>query len=145
MVLHQNRADRGPKNYLPGFLDLPGSTVATSLEEGESFDKRCGILSIHKSRFRMNPIKLQTVRPFVFETVNLISRASCKLDEGEVQQKVQNFATEMVEEMIEWAKGKLTGNQKQPKLPLIRPRIEVTEVEQQFNAISLSIQSISQE
>ncbi|EDS33770.1 conserved hypothetical protein [Culex quinquefasciatus] len=109
----------------------PGSTVATSLEEGESFDKRCGILSIHKSRFRMNPIKLQTVRPFVFETVNLI----CKLDEGEVQQKVQNFATEMVEEMIEWAKGKLTGNQKQPKLPLIRPRIEVTEVEQQFNAI----------
>ncbi|KAL1384566.1 hypothetical protein pipiens_003340 [Culex pipiens pipiens] len=166
MVLHQNRADRGPKNYLPekslpGFLDLviwghehdcriipeenpakkfyvsqPGSTVATSLAEGESIDKCCGILSIHKSLFRLDPIKLQTVRPFVFETVNLAEFADeLQLDEGDVQQKVQNFAAEKVEEMIERAKGKLTGNQKQPKLPLIRLRIEVTEVEQQFNAI----------
>uniref|UniRef100_A0A8D8JMC4 Double-strand break repair protein MRE11 n=1 Tax=Culex pipiens TaxID=7175 RepID=A0A8D8JMC4_CULPI len=166
MVLHQNRADRGPKNYLPekslpGFLDLviwghehdcriipeenpakkfyvsqPGSTVATSLAEGESIDKCCGILSIHKSLFRLDPIKLQTVRPFVFETVNLVEFADeLQLDEGDVQQKVQNFAAEKVEEMIERAKGKLTGNQKQPNLPLIRLRIEVTEVEQQFNAI----------
>ncbi|KAL1404600.1 hypothetical protein pipiens_020045, partial [Culex pipiens pipiens] len=40
------------------------------------------------------------------------------------QTKVQNFAA-----------AKLTRNQKQPKFPLIRPRIEVIEVEQQFNAI----------
>ncbi|KAL1380100.1 hypothetical protein pipiens_014455 [Culex pipiens pipiens] len=79
MVLHQNLADRGPKNYMP---------EKSLTAEGESFDKRCGILSIHKSLFRMNPIKLQT------------------LDEGDVQQKVQNFAAEKVEEMIERAKGK---------------------------------------
>ncbi|KAL1374562.1 hypothetical protein pipiens_004881 [Culex pipiens pipiens] len=45
-----------------------------------------------------------------------------QLDEGDVQQKVQNFAAE-----------KLTGNQKQPKFPLIRPRIEVIEVEQGYS------------
>ncbi|EDS26910.1 conserved hypothetical protein [Culex quinquefasciatus] len=112
-------------NYIHQFLDLiiwsnehgrepgvsqPGSTVATSLAEGESFDKRCGILSIHKNLFRMNPIKPQTVAD------------ELQLDEGDVQQKVQNFAAE-----------KLTGNQKQPKFPLIRPRIEVIEVEQGYS------------
>ncbi|XP_055624641.1 double-strand break repair protein MRE11 isoform X2 [Toxorhynchites rutilus septentrionalis] len=166
MVLHQNRADRGPKNYLPekslpGFLDLviwghehdcrivpeenffrkffvsqPGSTVATSLAEGEAIDKCCGVLSIHKSQFRLDPIQLQTVRPFIFESINLADYSEqLQLDEGDVQQKVQSFAAEKVEEMIERAKGKLTGNLKQPKLPLIRLRLEVTETEQQFNAI----------
>ncbi|EDS31365.1 conserved hypothetical protein [Culex quinquefasciatus] len=119
-LLHQNRADRGPEKSLTECLDLviwskehgrepgvsqPGSTVATSLAEGESFDKRCGILSIHKNLFRMNPIKPQTTVVYVADEL--------QLDEGDVQQKVQNFAAE-----------KLTGNQKQPKFPLIRPRIE---------------------
>lgn len=101
MVLHQNRADRGPKNFLPeeilpGFLDLviwghehdcriwpeenavkefyvtqPGSSVATSLSEGESIEKHIGLLLVHKNEFKLEPIKLQTVRPFIFESVNL--------------------------------------------------------------------------
>ncbi|XP_058462900.1 double-strand break repair protein MRE11 isoform X1 [Malaya genurostris] len=166
MVLHQNRADRGPKNYLPekclpDFLDLviwghehdcrivpeenpikkffvsqPGSTVATSLAEGESIDKCCGILSICKSQFRLDPIKLQTVRPFIFESVNLAHVShELELDEGDVQQKVLSFAAGKVKEMIERAKEKLSENDKQPKLPLIRLRLEVTDVDQQFNAI----------
>ncbi|XP_055606685.1 double-strand break repair protein MRE11 [Uranotaenia lowii] len=166
MVLHQNRADRGPKNYLPekslpGFLDLiiwghehdcriipeenplkkfyvsqPGSTVATSLAEGESIDKCCGILSIHRNQFRLDPIRLQTVRPFIFESVNLADYSDeLQLDEGDVQEKVQAFAAEKVEEMIARAKEKLSGNEKQPKVPLIRLRLEIMDVDQQFNAI----------
>ncbi|XP_055531500.1 double-strand break repair protein MRE11 [Wyeomyia smithii] len=166
MVLHQNRADRGPKNYLPEkslprFLDLiiwghehdcriipeenptkkfyvsqPGSTVATSLAEGESIDKCCGLLSIYKKQFRLDPIPLQTVRPFIFESINLANLVQeLQLDEGDAQAKVQSFASEKVEEMIERAKEKLTGNVKQPKLPLIRLRLEVTSVDQQFNQI----------
>lgn len=166
MVVHQNRADRGPKNYLPekslpAFLDLviwghehdcriipeenpnkkfyvsqPGSTVATSLAEGEALDKCCGILSIHKSLFRLDPIRLQTVRPFIFESVNMAEYFDeLGLDEGDVQQKMQNFAAERIEDMIKRAKEKLTGNEKQPKVPLIRLRLEITDVEQQFNAI----------
>ncbi|XP_019528900.3 double-strand break repair protein MRE11 [Aedes albopictus] len=166
MVVHQNRADRGPKNYLPekslpGFLDLviwghehdcriipeenpnkkffvtqPGSTVATSLAEGEALDKCCGILSIHKSLFRLDPIRLQTVRPFIFESINMAEYFDeLGLDEGDVQQKMQNFAAEKIENMIKRAEEKLTGNEKQPKVPLIRLRLDITDVEQQFNAI----------
>uniref|UniRef100_A0A182SPC6 Mre11 DNA-binding domain-containing protein n=1 Tax=Anopheles maculatus TaxID=74869 RepID=A0A182SPC6_9DIPT len=166
MVLHQNRAERGPKNYLPEsslpqFLDLiiwghehdcriepeensakkfyvsqPGSTVATSLSEGEAIQKCCGLLSIHKGLFRMDPIPLKSVRPFVFESVDLATvQEELALDEGDVQQRVQDFATERIEAMIERAKTKLTGYARQPKLPLIRLRLGLTEVEQQFNAI----------
>uniref|UniRef100_A0A182YS68 Double-strand break repair protein n=1 Tax=Anopheles stephensi TaxID=30069 RepID=A0A182YS68_ANOST len=166
MVLHQNRAERGPKNYLPEsslpqFLDLiiwghehdcriepeensakkfyvsqPGSTVATSLSEGEAIQKCCGLLSIHKGLFRMDPIPLKSVRPFVFESVDLATvQEELALDEGDVQQRVQDFATERIEAMIERAKTKITGYARQPKLPLIRLRLGLTEIEQQFNAI----------
>uniref|UniRef100_A0A182N7G6 Double-strand break repair protein n=1 Tax=Anopheles dirus TaxID=7168 RepID=A0A182N7G6_9DIPT len=166
MVVHQNRADRGPKNYLPenalpSFLDLviwghehdcriepeenvtkkffvsqPGSTVATSLSEGEAIPKCCGLLSINKGLFRMDPIPLKSVRPFVFESVDLASvQDELALDEGNVQKKVEDFATERVEAMIERAKTMLTGYPRQPKLPLIRLRLVLTQPEQQFNAI----------
>uniref|UniRef100_A0AAG5DQJ1 Double-strand break repair protein n=1 Tax=Anopheles atroparvus TaxID=41427 RepID=A0AAG5DQJ1_ANOAO len=166
MVLHQNRADRGVKNYLPEnalpkFLDLviwghehdcriipepnvvkdffviqPGSTVATSLSEGESIQKCCGLLSIHKGLFRMDPIPLKTVRPFVFESVNLASyQDERRLDEGDVMKKVQEFAAERIEALMERAKAQLTGDDRQPQLPLIRLRLEITQTKQQFNAI----------
>uniref|UniRef100_A0A182X266 Double-strand break repair protein n=1 Tax=Anopheles quadriannulatus TaxID=34691 RepID=A0A182X266_ANOQN len=166
MVLHQNRAERGPKNYLPEsslpqFLDLiiwghehdcriepeenaakkfyvsqPGSTVATSLSEGEAIPKCCGLLSIHKGLFRMDPIPLKSVRPFVFESIDLATvQEELALDEGDVQQRVQAFAAERIEAMIERAKQQQSGYARQPKLPLIRLRLMLTEVEQQFNAI----------
>lgn len=102
LVLHQNRADRGRKNYVPqdnicDLIDLvlwghehdcriapesvsnknfhitqPGSSVATSLSEGESIPKHVGILYINeKSEFKIEPLKLKTVRPFVFRTILL--------------------------------------------------------------------------
>uniref|UniRef100_A0A182K4C4 Double-strand break repair protein n=1 Tax=Anopheles christyi TaxID=43041 RepID=A0A182K4C4_9DIPT len=166
MVLHQNRAERGPKNYLPEsslpqFLDLiiwghehdcriepeenaakkfyvsqPGSTVATSLSEGEAIPKCCGLLSIHKGLFRMDPILLKSVRPFVFESIDLATvQEELALDEGDVQQRVQDFAAARIEAMIERAKTQISGYARQPKLPLIRLRLVLTEVEQQFNAI----------
>uniref|UniRef100_A0A182QWK1 Double-strand break repair protein n=1 Tax=Anopheles farauti TaxID=69004 RepID=A0A182QWK1_9DIPT len=166
MVVHQNRAERGPKNYLPesalpSFLDLviwghehdcriepeenvtqkfyvsqPGSTVATSLSEGEAIPKCCGLLSIHKGLFRMDPIPLKSVRPFVFESIDLATvQDELQLDEGNVQKKVEDFAIERVEAMIERSKKMLTDYPRQPKLPLIRLRLVLTQPEQQFNAI----------
>ncbi|CAO1416975.1 unnamed protein product [Diamesa serratosioi] len=154
MVLHQNRADRGRMNYLPeeklpSFLDLviwghehdcrimpeqngttgvfisqPGSSVATSLSEGESIDKHCGILKIHKKEFEMIPIKLKTVRPFVFESVDLDDYVDeLKLDEGDTESKVLQFCNTKVEEMLKKAKAKFTNDPNQPKLPLIRLRV----------------------
>lgn len=124
LVLHQNRVDRGPKNYipekiLPDFIDFvlwghehdcrvipeeipgkcffvsqPGSSVATSLSEGESIDKHIAVLLVCKGpdgkhRFKCEPIKLETVRPFVFKSINLQDYEDVLgLDEGDVKPKV---------------------------------------------------------
>lgn len=120
MVLHQNRVDRGPKNYipaqvLPNFIDFvlwghehdcrvvpeeipgknffvsqPGSSVATSLSEGESIDKHIALLYVHQNKFKCDPIKLQTVRPFIFKSINLQDyEDELGLDEGDVKPKVR--------------------------------------------------------
>lgn len=167
MVLHQNRADRGPKNYipediLPDFLNVviwghehdcrilpeenykrnfhviqPGSPVATSLSEGESIDKHCGILQIYKHyKFKLNPIKLKTVRPFIFESIDMIDYVDeYGLDEIDASEKVWEIAKNKVEEMISKAQEKLSGDERQPQLPLIRLRISYTNEAQMFNAI----------
>ncbi|XP_037822124.1 double-strand break repair protein MRE11 [Lucilia sericata] len=168
MVLHQNRADRGPKNYLPeealpDFLNLviwghehdcriepehnvkrdfyvcqPGSTVPTSLAEGESLRKHVAVLEIYKDKFQMKPIPLQTVRPFVFESVNIMDLAEeLRLDEGDASNKVRAMAEEKVEVMLERAKQLLTGHPKQPTLPSIRLRLVFTDEDQMFNGIRL--------
>lgn len=123
MVLHQNRADRGTKNYipeeiLPSFLDFvlwghehdcrvipeevpgqkyyitqPGSSVATSLSEGEALDKHIAILHICKEQFKLEPIKLQTVRPFIFKSIKLQDYDDeLDLDEGDVKPKVSTIS-----------------------------------------------------
>lgn len=157
MVLHQNRAERGrlnflPEDKLPGFLDLviwghehdcriepepnprttvffsqPGSSIATSLSEGESIEKHVGVLEIHKNNFKMVPVKLQTVRPFVFRSVNIEEHVErYRLNEGNVKDKIFKFYAKNIEEMIEEAKKKINDNVKQPKEALIRLRIVYT-------------------
>lgn len=154
MVLHQNRAERGRLNYLPedklpGFIDFvvwghehdcritpedngrikakicqPGSSVATSLSEGESIEKKIGILDICKTEHRLNPITLKTVRPFIFRSINVEDYAEeLQLNEGDVRSKIELFYYKNIEEMIEESKKKISGHPKQPKLPLIRLRI----------------------
>ncbi|XP_016994383.2 double-strand break repair protein MRE11 [Drosophila takahashii] len=166
LVVHQNRADRGPKNYLPEdllppFLHLviwghehdcriepeenakkrfyvsqPGSSVPTSLSEGEAKKKHVGLLEIYKSKFKLKPLPLQTVRPFVFESVVLPDRAEeLGLDEGDAANKVFKFAKDRVEAMLEQAKAQHTGHPRQPTLPLIRLRLLYTDESCMFNAI----------
>lgn len=157
MVLHQNRADRGRFNYLPedklpGFLDLiiwghehdcriqpepngktkayitqPGSSVATSLSEGESIEKHVGILEIHRKEFKINAVKLKTVRPFIFRSVNIDEFVDeFRLNEGDTRSKVEKFYSKNVTEMIAESKQRISGHNKQPTVPLIRLRIMYT-------------------
>lgn len=101
-VVHQNRANRGIKNFLPEealpswadliiwghehdcridpernmkknfFVIQPGSTVATSLAHGESIEKHCAVLYLDKGDFNLEKIPLKTVRPFVFSTCRIV-------------------------------------------------------------------------
>lgn len=84
------------ENYLPDFMDFVfwghehdyewkpeeigenkfsllqlGSSVATSLSEGESKQKFIGLLEISNDTFQYTPIKLETVRPMIFKTIDL--------------------------------------------------------------------------
>ncbi|KAF9929327.1 Double-strand break repair protein mre11a [Linnemannia zychae] len=130
LVLHQNRVMHGPKSYIPeAFLDdfinlviwgheheclidpvynpqqgfhvtQPGSSVATSLSEGESKEKHVAILKICRDKFKVDKIRLASVRPFIMGELVL---ADHQLDPTD-QQKVNSFISRKVRELVEEAK-----------------------------------------
>lgn len=53
----------------------PGSTVATSLVEGEAKPKHVALLSIKDDNWKMESIPLTTVRPFLLREVVLADHA----------------------------------------------------------------------
>lgn len=90
----KNKKNYLPESFIPSFFDLviwghehetftepvknneigfhiyqPGSTVVTSLIAPESKPKGMGLLEINKQSFRIIPMKLDTVRPFVYSIV----------------------------------------------------------------------------
>jgi len=153
-VIHQNRSKHNKKNYIPEsfldeFLDLviwgheheclieptksssdekpfyisqPGSSVATSLCEGESKQKQVGILSVYKKTFKIEPIPLQTVRQFMMDNI-VLSETNLKDHE---EDKLYIYLTERVEQLISEAEKNHTGHKDQPKLPLVRIKVEYT-------------------
>jgi double-strand break repair protein MRE11 len=124
-VLHQNRAARGTTKavadtMLPNWLDYvvwghehdsipdltkteppivqPGSTVATSLSEGESLQKHVVLLEICKGRLKHRPIPLQTIRQFEFGEVSL-GDAAHGLATADTK-GIEQFLNRKVEDMI---------------------------------------------
>ena len=118
MLIHQNRVSHTPKNaiserYLPSWLDLvvwgheheclveptefgeffvsqPGSSVVTSLIEGEAKQKKIMLLEVKSDPenprdppfWRAHPIPLETTRPFSYRHVQLMDVARLPEDEG---------------------------------------------------------------
>ncbi|XP_076389357.1 double strand break repair nuclease mre11 isoform X2 [Megachile rotundata] len=168
-VLHQNRAvhkEYGhiPENKLPGFLDFivwghehecrispealsdasylicqPGSSIATSLSEGEAKPKHVGILSISKQKFKMKPLKLKTVRPFVFDNLILREQNIRKDYTQPLSKSVYNFIDNYIENtLIPKAATQLSGHPKQPIQPLIRLRVFYTSEDEMFDGMQLA-------
>ncbi|CAH1794958.1 unnamed protein product [Owenia fusiformis] len=134
-VIHQNHAKHGPTNYIPeqfldDFLDLifwgheheclieprwngeqnfyvtqPGSSVATSLSEGEMRQKHDEDLT----------------------------QSSLNLDDPDISKQTEVYCSEIVDELLEKAERDHTGNPKQPKQPLIRLRVFYKEGEETFS------------
>ncbi|KAK5802053.1 Mre11 DNA-binding presumed domain-containing protein [Linnemannia elongata] len=131
LVLHQNRVMHGPKSYIPeAFLDdfinlviwgheheclidpvynpqqgfhvsQPGSSVATSLSEGESKEKHVALLKICRGKFKLDKIRLASVRPFIMGDLVL---ADHQVDPTN-QQKVNSLISRKVRELVEEAKA----------------------------------------
>uniref|UniRef100_A0A7N0SXW4 Double-strand break repair protein n=1 Tax=Kalanchoe fedtschenkoi TaxID=63787 RepID=A0A7N0SXW4_KALFE len=150
LVLHQNRVKSNPKNainehFLPRFLDFvvwgheheclidpqevpgmgfhvtqPGSSVATSLIDGESKPKHVLLLEIKGSQYRPTKIPLHSVRPF--EYADVVLKDVPDIDPNDQTSILEHLDT-VVNDLIAKAKRK-AGNKSEPKLPLIRIKVD---------------------
>ncbi|MCJ1286366.1 meiotic recombination [Xylographa opegraphella] len=164
MSVHQNHhayTETGylPENFLPEFLDLvvwgheheclinprynpemnfhvmqPGSSVATSLMPGEAVPKHVAILSITGRDFKVETIRLKTVRPFVMKEIVLSEDKEAKrwAKTENHRPKLTAHLVGIVDKLIEQAKEEWMETQEdtdldeelEVPLPLIRLRVE---------------------
>ncbi|CAN6453386.1 unnamed protein product [Victoria cruziana] len=152
LVLHQNRIKSNPKNainehFLPRFLDFiiwgheheclvdpqevagmgfhitqPGSSVATSLIDGEAKPKHVLLLEIRGTQYRATKIPLMSVRPF--EYAEVVLKDEPDIDPND-QTSVLEHLDEVVQKMIEKA-TKCHGSRSEHILPLVRIKVDYT-------------------
>ena len=148
-----------PENFLPEFLDFviwgheheclidptynpemnfhvmqPGSSVATSLMPGEAVPKHVAVLSVTGRDFKVETIRLKTVRPFVMKEIILSEEKEVRnlSKKGDNRSKLTQYLIRVVEGLIEQAKTEWLEAQDEVDpdeeieipLPLIRLRIE---------------------
>lgn len=91
-------------------MTFSGSSVATSLAQGESVEKKVAILNVFKSKFKMTYLKLNTVRPFVFEDLVLNDYSDEISSYKSRQDAVEEFIDNYIENnLIPQATEQLTG------------------------------------
>lgn len=118
------------KNPHTGFYVLqPGSSVATSLIEGEAIPKHVFILSVKGKQYSLEKIRLMTVRPFAIGSVNLREDTDFTTGASE-RAAIIEWLNQKVEELIERAINEWRerpGNEDEsiePPLPLIRLKVD---------------------
>ena len=179
ICVHQNHVPHTetsylPENFLPQFLDFviwghehdcdiephlnpemnfhvmqPGSSIATSLSPGEAIPKQVTILSITGREFKSEPIRLKSVRPFIYRdivlsedkkavkignkdnhrtllTQHLMDIVEKMIAEGEAQWKEMNPVTEDKSVDFEELSEDDRNNRQKKRAPLIRLRVEIT-------------------
>ncbi|KAI0705613.1 Metallo-dependent phosphatase-like protein [Earliella scabrosa] len=175
LLLHQNRVAHGPQQSVPEgmfddsidlvvwghehdcriipepvagkryYITQPGSSVATSLADGEAIEKHVALLKIQGKEFELTPIPLRSVRPFVIDEVDLSAAAE---EEGfELNDKIEvaKFLKNKVNELIDkanaqWdernARAVEEGEPELPRpLPLVRLKVDTTGVSEMSNPV----------
>jgi double-strand break repair protein MRE11 len=111
----------------------PGSSVATSLMPGEAVPKHAAVVSVTGRDFKVEPIRLKTVRPFVMKEIVLSEeKESKKLAKKDNRTLLTQYLIGIVEGLIQQAKDEWLEVQEEgdhdeePEvpLPLIRLRVE---------------------
>ncbi|KAG6333585.1 hypothetical protein ID866_5501 [Astraeus odoratus] len=175
LLIHQNRVRHGPQESVPEgmfddsvdlvvwghehdcrivpepvagkpyYITQPGSSVATSLADGESIEKHVALLQIQEKEFELRPIPLRTVRPFVLEDVVLSEAAEEEGFDLNDQIAVSKFLKSRVNALIDQA-NKLWDDRNAraveegdeplaPMLPLVRLKVDTTGVSEMSNPI----------
>ncbi|RPD69197.1 DNA repair exonuclease [Lentinus tigrinus ALCF2SS1-7] len=175
LLIHQNRVAHGPQQSVPEgmfddsidlivwghehdcriipepvagkryYITQPGSSVATSLADGESLEKHVALLTIHGKEFQLTPIPLRGVRPFVIDDVNLAEAAEKEgfdlNDKIEIAKYLKNKVNELIDKANEqWdernARAIAEGEPELPRpLPLVRLKVDTTDVSEMSNPV----------
>lgn len=175
LLLHQNRVKHGPQESVPEglfddsidlviwghehdcrirpepvagkryFISQPGSSVATSLAEGEAVDKHVALVKIQGKGFEMTPIPLRTVRPFVMDEILLTEVAEEEGFDVADQMEVTKYLKLRVAELVDkandvWdrrnAQAVQDGDIELPRmLPLVRLKVDTTGVSSMSNPV----------
>ncbi|KAJ7720840.1 Mre11 DNA-binding presumed domain-containing protein [Mycena metata] len=175
MLLHQNRVKHGPQEFVPEglfddsvdlviwghehdcrivpepvagkqyYISQPGSSVATSLADGEALEKHVALLQIQGKEFEMTPIPLRTVRPFVIESVVLSEIAEEEglnlADQMEITKYLKTKVNALIAQAnAQWeernARAEEEGEEAlEPMLPLVRLKVDTTGVSEMSNPI----------
>eukprot|EP00808_Paulinella_micropora_P003798 g57215.t1 len=128
---HEHECLIEPEESMSGrfFVTQPGSSVATSLSQGESVPKRVGMLEIKGENYRLLPIPLRTTRPFTIQTVVLRDHLDQEDPESQarVSEVLANHVNAMLEEIEkqERERGHVLEDNT-AMLPLIRLRVDYT-------------------
>lgn len=90
---------------------------------------------MNKTQFKLQNVKLETVRPFVFDNLIIEDENIPKSYTEQLSESVYKFVDNYIEnELIPKASIQLSGHPKQPILPLLRLRIFYSSEEEIFDA-----------
>lgn len=86
----------------------PGSSVCTSLVEGESMShpKGMGILEIKLKKFRLKSIPFTQIRPFIYKDICLQDEQGLDANDPKVEEKIKEILRQKVHSMIQEAREK---------------------------------------
>ncbi|KIL66027.1 hypothetical protein M378DRAFT_161245 [Amanita muscaria Koide BX008] len=175
LIVHQNRVAHGPQNSVPEgmfddavdlvvwghehdcrivpepvagkpyYITQPGSSVATSLAEGEAGEKQVALLEVQGKEYQLTPIPLRTTRPFVIGEVILGEAADNEGLDVSDPMEITKFLKAKVNELIKqandiWdernARAAERGEEELPRmLPLVRLKVDTTGVTQTSNPV----------
>jgi double-strand break repair protein MRE11 len=116
-LINATKAAHAGSNF---FISQPGSSVATSLSDGEARQKCYGILEIREAKFRMRAHPFKTVRPLAIETIQLSAVPRLVPEDGQALLKV---LVDRVKEIVAAATLAAQGT-RQPMPPLVRLKVE---------------------
>ncbi|GME94140.1 unnamed protein product [Ambrosiozyma monospora] len=122
------------ENVATGFHVLqPGSSIATSLSEGEVPDKHVFVLSVKGKDFALEPIRLKSVRPFAMKTI-VLSETGISAGTGNKDEVLRLLHKEVEDLISEAEESWKTSNARALEdglytdadvpLPLVRLRVE---------------------
>ncbi|KAF8504193.1 Metallo-dependent phosphatase-like protein [Hysterangium stoloniferum] len=142
---HDCRIEPEPVAGKGYFITQPGSSVATSLADGESLQKHVALVEVQGKEFQLTPIALRTVRPFVMEEVVLLELES----EGKIDitkpMEITKYLKSRVNALIDKANADwderntaavAVGEKELSRmLPLVRLKVDTTGVSGMSNPV----------